>query len=160
MSDSGGEALSHRLRKRDRAVVEVYGTVLKTRQGFELTHGEGSGKQLLGLDTEVPDDPARLYQMADRCRSWLRDPSVELPEAKLKGFHFDREEAAAGLDGPLDRLGGALTVLPQEEKHSVDTLVSKMTRMRRLDQLIGRGARFMEALYDVAGMEEESEETF
>ena len=32
-----------------------------------------------------------------------------------------------------------------------------MTRMRRLDELIGRGARFVEALYDVAGMEEESD---
>ena len=149
--------LDAKRKERDRAVVEVYGTVLKTRQGFELTHGEGSGQQLLGLDTEVPDDPVRLFQTADRCRGWLRDPEIVLPEAKLTGFHFDREEAAAGLDGPVDRLGRALEVLPWEEKHSVDTLVSKMTRMRRLDQLIGRGARFMEALYDVAGMEEESD---
>ncbi len=80
-----------------------------------------------------------------------------LPEPKVAGFTFDRLQAAAGLDGPVDRLGRILEVLPQEEKHTVDTLVSKMTRMRRLDQLIGRGARFMEALYDVAGMEEESD---
>ncbi len=143
--------------ERDQAVVEVYGTVLKTRQGFELTHGEGSGKQLLGLDTEVPDDPVRLFQTADRGRTWLRDRNIVLPEPKVAGFTFDRLQAAAGLDGPVDRLGRALEVLPREEKHTVDTLVSKMTRMRRLDQLIGRGARFTEALYDVAGMEEESD---
>ena len=99
----------------------------------------------------------RLFQTADRGRTWLRDGSVVLPEPKVAGFTFDRQQAAAGLDGPVDRLGRALAVLPHEEKHTVDTLVSKMTRMRRLDQLIGRGARFTEALYDVAGMEEESD---
>ena len=91
--------------ERDQAVVEVYGTVLKTRQGFELTHGEGSGVKLLGLDTEVPDDPARLFHQADRCRSWLRDATQLLPEPQVSGFHFDRLEAAAGLDGSVDRLG-------------------------------------------------------
>ena len=144
-------------KERDEAVVEVYGVTLKTRQGFELTHGEGSGVRLLGLDTEVPDDPVRLFQTADRCRTWLRDPDLALPEPLVPGFLFDRLEAAAGLDAPVDRLGRILEVLPQEEKHTVDTLVAKMNRMQRLDQLIGRGARFMEALYDVAGMEGESD---
>ncbi len=35
---------------------------------------------------------------------------------------------------------------------SVDTLVVKLAAMKRLDELIGRGARWLEALYDVAGM--------
>ena len=55
-------------KERDAAVVELYGTTLRTRRGFETVHGEGSGKRLLGLDTEIPDDPVRLYHTAARCR--------------------------------------------------------------------------------------------
>ena len=142
---------------RNRAVTELYGVLLRTRRAFEAVFGPGSGVKLLGLDNRVPDDPVRLYQTADRCRRWLRDPEVELPEVDLPGFAFDREAMAAGIDGPLGRLQAALVVLPQEEKHSVDTLVVKLTGMQRLDELIGRGARWMEALYDIGGMVEESD---
>ena len=144
-------------RERDAATAEVYGTLLLARRAYEATHGEGTGIQLLGLDTTVPDDPLRLYQAADRTRVWLRDPRRPMPEARLPGFTYDAEALAAGLDGPVARLGKALAVLPEEEKHSVDTLVSKLTEMRRLDQLIGQVARMLEALYDVAGMEGESD---
>ncbi len=142
---------------RNGAVTEVYGVLLRTRGAFEAVFGPGTSVKLLGLDTRVPDDPVRLYQTADRCRRWLRDPQIELPKVALPGFTFDRESMAAGIDGPLDLLGTALAVLPQEEKHSVDTLVSKLTGMKRLDELIGRGARWLEALYDIGGMEEESD---
>ncbi len=142
---------------RNLAVAELYGVLLRTKGAFEAVFGPGTSAKLLGLDTQVPDDPERLYQTADRCRRWLRDPQTELPAVDLPGFTFDREAMAAGIDGPLDRLGTALAALPQEEKHSVDTLVSKLTGMKRLDELIGRGARWLEALYDIGGMEEESD---
>ncbi len=142
---------------RNQAVTEVYGVVLRTKGAFELVFGPGSSVKVLGLDTTVPTDPLRLFQTAERSCQWLRDPQTELPEVELPGFTFDREAMAAGLDGPVERLGTALAVLPQEEKHSVDTLVVKLAAMQRLDELIGRGARWLEALYDVAGMEEESD---
>ena len=142
---------------RNQAATEVYGSMLRTRRAFDAMFGPGSSKQLLGLDTKVPEDPRQLLQTGDRCRNWLRDPEVALPPVQLPGFVFDREALATGLDGPLDRLGTTLTVLPQEEKHSVDTLAVKLAAMRRLDELIGRGARWLEALYDIAGMEAESD---
>ena len=142
---------------RNNAVTELYGSILRTRTAFEAVFGPGTSVKLLGLDTQVPDDPVRLYQTGDRCRRWLRDPQIELPAVDLPGFNFDREAMAAGLDGPLDRLDTALDALPQEQKHSVDTLVSKLTAMQQLNELIGRGARWMEALYDIGGMEKESD---
>ena len=142
---------------RNQAATEVYGSMLRTRRAFDAMFGPGSSKQLLGLDTRVPEDPQQLLQTGDRCRNWLRDPEVELPPVELPGFVFDREALAAGLDGPLERLGSTLTALPQEEKQAVDTLAVKLTAMQRLDQLIGRGARWLEALYDIAGMEAESD---
>ncbi|MCP3963546.1 MAG: hypothetical protein GY719_37395 [bacterium] len=144
-------------RERDDASAETYGVMLNTRRAFEALFGEGSGIRLLGLDIRVPDDPRRLYQTADRCRRWLRDPARPLPAVQVPGWRFEREELAAGLDGPLQRLDRALEALPVDEKESVDTLVSKLISMRRLDQLIGRVARLMESLYDVAGMEGESD---
>ena len=144
-------------RERDDSATETYGVMLNTKRAVEALFGEGSGIRLLGLDTRVPDDPRRLYQTGDRCRRWLRDPARSLPEIRIPGFHLDREQLAAGLDKPLDRLGQALEALPADEKESVDTLVSKLISMRRLDQLIGRVGRLMESLYDVAGMEGESD---
>ena len=146
-----------RRQARNDAVTEVYRVVLRTKGAFEVVFGPGSSVRVLGLDTTVPADPLRLFQTGERCCHWLRDPQTELPEVELPGFTFDREAMAAGLDGPLQRLGTALTVLPHEEKHSVDTLVVKLAAMKRLDELIGRGARWLEALYDIAGMEEESD---
>ncbi len=142
---------------RNGAVTELYGVLLRTKGAFDLVFGPGTSVKLLGLDTRVPDDPVRLYQTGDRTRRWLRDPQVGLPGVELPGFSFDREAMAAGIDGPTDRLGTALAGLSQEEKHSVDTLASKHTGMKQLDELIGRGARWLEALYDIGGMEEESD---
>ncbi len=142
---------------RDAAVGELYDSMLRTKGAFEAVFGPGTAVKLLGLDTQVPEDPVRIYQTGDRCRSWLRDPRIELPAVNLPGFSFDREAMASGLDGPLERLGTALAALPQSEKHSVDTLVVKLTGMQRLDELIGRGARWLEALYDIAGMDQESD---
>ncbi len=143
--------------ERNAAVTEVYGVMLRTRTAFEAVFGPGTGVKLLGLETKVPEDPVRLYQTGDRSRRWLRDPQVELPAVDLPGFNFDREAMASGIDGPLDRLGAANAALPQEMKHSVDTLAVKLTAMQQLDELIGRGARWMEALYDIGGMEKESD---
>ncbi len=142
---------------RNEAATEVYGSILRTRGAFEAVFGPGSSKKLLGLETRVPVDPEQLFQMGDRCRTWLRNPEIVLPAVDLPGFAFDREAMAAGIDGPLDRLGTALAALPQEQKHSVDTLAVKLAGLQRLDELIGRGARWLEALYDVAGMEAESD---
>ena len=141
---------------RDSGLTEAYGVVLQTRRAFEIVHGPGSGIALLGLDTTVPDDPQRFYQMADRCRRWLRDPQRIFPEAELKAFSFDRERAAEDMDGPVDRLEQALRSLPEELKSSIDSLAGKFAAMQRLDRLVGQGARFTEALYDLAGMEFES----
>ncbi len=149
--------LDAKRKERDTATVELYGVSLRTRRAFESVHGEGAGKKLVGLDNEVPNDPTRLHQMVGRCREWLRDPNTEMPPPEIPGFVFDREAMAAGIDAPLTRLGNALDALPHEERHTVDTLVSKMQAMQRLDQLIGRSARLMEALYDIAGMEGESD---
>ncbi len=142
---------------RNDGVTEVYGVILRIKSAFEAVFGPGSSAKLLGLDTRVPDDPVRLYQTGERCCRWLRDPQVELPKVDLPGFDFNREAMASGLDGPLKRLGTALVVLPRSEKHSVDTLVVKLATMKRLNELIGRGARWLEALYDIGGMEEESD---
>ena len=146
-----------RRRERDAAVAEVYGVVLRTKGAFEKVFGPRTSVKLLGLDTQVPTDPARLFQTTDQARSWLRDPEVELPAVDLPGFTFDREAMAAGLDRPLERLGSALAVLPREQKHSVDSLAIKLAGLQQLDQLIGRGARWLEALYDLCGMEKESD---
>ncbi len=142
---------------RNGAVTELYGVLLRTKGAFDLVFGPGNSVKLLGLDTRVPDDPVRLYQTGDRTRRWLRDPQVLLPAVELPGFSFEREAMAAGIDGPTDRLNAALAGLSQEEKHSVDTLALKLTGMKQLDELIGRGARWLEALYDIGGMEAESD---
>ena len=144
-------------RVRNDALTETYDVLLRTRQAFETVHGPGSGITLLGLDTTVPDDPDRLLQVADRCRRWLLDPGRIFPEPRLKAFSFDRQQAVADLEGPLERLQQALRTLPEELRSSIDTLAAKFRAMQKLDKLIGQAARFTEALYDVAGLEFESE---
>ncbi|MEE8524725.1 MAG: hypothetical protein V3T72_12395, partial [Thermoanaerobaculia bacterium] len=101
--------------------------------------------------------PMRLHQTAARCLRWLKDPEWVLPETVGTGFNFDRDGTAAAIDAPLKRLETAMAAIPEELRGSIDTLVSKHVSLDRFQKLVGRSARFLEALYDVAGMEGESD---
>ncbi len=142
---------------RDQAYTELYGLTLAAVRIAELAHGPGSRKKLLGSEGEVPTDPVRLYQTARRCQQWLVESRFELAEGRLEFLQLDPQGMARSMEDPLQRLGTSLEALPEEEKHAVDTLAAKIRRKQRLDQLVGRGARFFEALYDLAGMELESD---
>lgn len=145
-----------RLTKND-SYEELRATMLRTRQGYEIIHGKGSGARLMGSSNEIPDDPTRLHQMAARCLNWLRDPEWLLPESPGGGLRFDREASAAEIEGPLNRLETAIAAIPEELRGSIDTLVSKQGALERFQKLVGQGARFLEALYDIGGLEGESD---
>ncbi len=143
---------------RDRSFTTLYAMLLQARRAVEVIHGPGSGKKLLGFTNEVPTLPAQLHQAAERCRRWLVESRFTLDEQKQFAFlRFDPETMIREMEEPLRVLGSSLGVLPAEEKTSVDTLAAKLRRMRRLDRMIGQAARFLEALYDLAGMDLESD---
>jgi hypothetical protein len=142
---------------RDRAYAELYGLTLAAARVVEIAHGSESRQKLLGPERELPTDPVRLYQTARRCQRWLVESRFELPEGQLEFLRFDPDGMVGAMEDSLQRLGSSLEALPEEEKHSIDSLAAKVRRLQELDQLVGRAARFLEALYDLAGMEFESD---
>ena len=142
---------------RNRSFTELYAMVLQARRAVEVLHGPDSGKKLLGFTNEVPTEPTRLRQAAERCRRWLLESRFEFDKEKFDFLKFEPETMAQEMEEPLLTLGTSLDGLPAEEKNSVDTLAAKLRRMRDLDRMIGQAARFLEALYDLAGMDLESD---
>ncbi len=142
---------------RDRAYTQLYGLTLAAVRIVEIAHGPESRQKLLGPEREVPTDPVRLHQTARRCRRWLLESRFVLSAGQLDFLEFDPQGMAQNMEDPLQTLGASLEVLPEEEKHAVDSLADKVRRKQKLDRLVGRGARFLEALYDLAGMEFESD---
>ena len=142
---------------RDRAYDQLYGLTLAAVRVAEIGHGPESRQKLLGPDGEVPTDPVRLHQTARRCQRWLLESRFELPEGRLEFLQLDSQGMARSMEDPLRTLGASLAALPEEEKHAIDSLATKVLQLQGLDQLVGRGARFLEALYDLAGMEFESD---
>ena len=142
---------------RDRAYTKLYGLTLTAARLVEIAHGPEARKKLVGPDGEVPTDPVRLLQTAARCQRWLREGRFELPEGQLGFVHLDPEALAGKIEEPRVELSAALKAVPEEEKHTVDSLADKLRQMRQLDQLVGRAARFLEALYDLAGLDIESD---
>ncbi len=149
--------LSEERRVRDRAYAQLYGLILQVLRIVEIAHGPESRQKLLGPEREVPTDPVRLHQTARRCQRWLLESRFELPAGQLDFLQLDPLAMAHSMEDPLHRLGTSLATLPEEEKHAVDSLGTKVRRMQSLDRKVGRGARFLEALYDLAGMEFESD---
>ncbi len=149
------EVLGSRL-LRDESYAEVYRLMIKAKQGVQALFDSRAVSRLLGPAREVPADPVRLYQVADRCRRWLSDPEIELGEG-LEAFNFDPAALVAGMEDPVARLRTALETLQADAKDGVDRLKAKRGNLERLRQLVGMSARFYEALYDLAGMEFESD---
>lgn len=142
---------------RDRSFGEVYGLMLKARDAVKAIYGEAAAIDLLGRNTKVPTDPFQLHQTAARCRRWLLAPEFALSEKELAAFDFDPVGFAESMADPVERLGLAILTLPDERVHAIDTQVAKNAKVLGLQELIGQGARLLEALYDLGGMAEESD---
>ena len=142
---------------RDESYAEVYRLMNKARQGVSILFDSRAVVRMLGPDQEVPTDPARLYQVADRCRRWLSAADFEIAEEGLEAFDFNPATFAGRLAAPIARLREALAEVQAESRGGVDALGAKRGSLESLRQLVGLSARFYEALYDLAGMEFESD---
>ena len=142
---------------RDQAYTQLYGLTLAGARIVEIAHGPEARKKLLGPDGEVPTDPVRLQQTAARCQRWLVEERFELGEGQLEFLQLDPQALAGKMEEPRARLEASLEALPEEEKHAVDSLAAKVRQKQALDQMIGRAARFLESLYDLAGLDFESD---
>ncbi len=149
----------HALRElRDTKAALVRDILLAARSFYEGNNGVGTSALLFGnVDRQVPTDATQLHQVGGRVMDWLLDPVLAPPAGKLAGVAVDREAMAQSLAPHLEVLGQTLDALGQERSGSVDSMVKKRRSLGYLGRLTDQGGRFLEALYDLAGMEEESD---
>ncbi len=143
--------------RRDKLLSIVREKMLRFRNIFGGSFGPESSILLFGtVDQRIPTDATTTHQTGIRMVDWLRDPTLAAPD-EVAGVVIDREAMAQSLEPDVKALGQTLVALGKERNTSVDSLVSKRRSLGNLGGLTDQGGRFMEALYDLAGMDEESD---
>lgn len=140
---------------RERAAGEVVAKLSGIRRSVEGVYGKDASLDLFDDVTQMPSDPRMLYRVGKRVRDHLRNPDFVFSGEKLEGWDDpDREQLAAGLDRPLNRLGMALAGVSLERKESDKSLAEKTRTAERTRRTIRHAGGCLRSLYLLAGFDD------
>ena len=140
---------------RQQAAGEVVTKLSGIRSSVAGVYGKQASLDLFDDVTEMPSDPRMLYRVGKRVRDHLRDPEFRFSGEKLEGWDDpDREQLAAGLDRPLNRLGMALAGVSLERKESDKSLAEKTRTAENTRRTIRHAGGCLRSLYLLAGFDD------
>ncbi len=119
---------------------------------FESAYGGGSSDKVFGPGILViPIDPLPLRRLGFIAHDSLTSPDLVLGDPRMPGVRIEPVELAESFKGPLDRLDSVLVELGETLPVSNQSLERKMRKLTELQLQAGIAARFLEALYYLAG---------
>ena len=119
---------------------------------FESSFGGGSSDKVFGPGVLViPIDPLPLRRLGFIAYENLTSSDLVLGEPRIPGVRIEPRKLAQGFKGPLDRLDRVLVELGDTLPASNRSLEKKMRKLEELQTQVGIAARFLEALYHLAG---------
>ncbi len=157
--DASHSALSDRtanraqLQVRDNSVEELREKLFQARSTFEGVYGAGSSFKIFEEAPVIPNQPRPLRHLARRVVDNLTSPDFELPPVREDGVTLDPVQLAKGIEAPLRKMEEAMAVLESRRRAYDQSLQQKGSSMTVTRAMVGRIARFLEALYDLAGYE-------
>lgn len=137
-------------RQRDEATTQLYTALVGVRQIAEGLYGDGT-EELLRLGGPVSQNPVVLLRQAQRVVARLADPEVPRPERRVVSA-YDESEWVEQLGPPIEALEQVLSRLRSSLRRTESTLKAKNEALAAYDLAFGRVSRFMEALFDLAGL--------
>ncbi len=137
--------------ERDASGEELREKLFQARSTFEGVYGAGSSFKIFEEAPVIPTKPLELRRLALRVVGNLTSPEFRLPPVREEGVTLDPIKLARGIQKPLDKMDKALAALAQKRRHYDQTLQQKGSSMAGTRATVGRTARFLEALYDLAG---------
>ena len=144
------ETLSRETRKV--TIPQLRGKLVGIRDLFEGSFGVGSSAKVFGPRvTTIPLDPFPLRRLAHIAHDRLMDPTLVLPPAQLAGVEIQPQALAKDFEAPLAELDTVLVELEDTLPISNASLEEKIRTLAELRSQAGIAARFLEALYHLAG---------
>ena len=137
---------------RNVAIPQLRGRLIGIQRLFDGTYGAGSSTAVFGEDTvSIPTDPFPLLRLAHIARGRLVDPGFTLPESQFSGVEIVPASLAASFEPALLTLEQALEGLEENLPATNASLAKKIETLDELRRQAGVAARFLEALYALAG---------
>ena len=137
--------------ERDSSVEELREKLFQARNTFEGIYGAGSSFKIFEEAPLIPIQPRELRRLAKRVVNNLTSPEFQLPPVREDGVTLDPVKLARGIQKPLDAMETAINNLAHKRRQYDQTLQQKGSSMTGVRAMVGRTARFLEALYDLAG---------
>lgn len=140
---------------RDIAIPQLRVRLLGIQRLFDGTFGAGSSSTVFGEDTvSIPNEAFPLLRVGHIAHGRLMDSGFELPESQFAGVKIAPRSLAKSFEPPLFTLERALDELETSVPATSESLQQKMRTLEDLRKQAGRAARFLEALYFLAGQDE------
>lgn len=140
---------------RDETIPQLRGQLVGIQKLFEGNFGAGTSTRVFGpLVTTIPLDPFPLRRVGYHAQDKLTDPGLVLPSSQLAGVKILPRELAKGFARPLTELDRVLIELEDTLPITNASLEAKIRALSELRLQAGIAARFLEALYHLAGHDE------
>ncbi len=137
--------------ERDSSVEDLREKLFQARSTFEGIFGPGSSFKIFEEAPVIPNRPRELRRLATRVVNNLTSPEFQLPPLRQDGVALDPLKLAQGIQKPLEKMEKAIVNLAHKRRRYDQTLQQKGSSMVGVRAMVGRTARFLEALYDLAG---------
>ena len=126
--------------------------LIRIQRLLDGAFGAGSSAKVFGEDFLVmPIDPFPLRRVGHIVQGRLLDPAMALPPVQLEGVTISPQELARSIEQPLQQLDEVLVNLEEKLPASSVSLEAKERTLDKLQRQSGIAARFLEALYHLAG---------
>ena len=137
---------------RDVAIPQLRARLIGIQRLFDGNFGAGSSTLVFGEETvSIPTDPFPLLRVGHFAHQRLTAPGFELPASRFEGVKIVPRSLAKSFEPPLAELDDALHGLEQVVPATSVSLEKKLLKLRELQTQAGIAARFLEALYFLAG---------
>ncbi len=140
---------------RDETIPQLRGQLVGIQNLFEGNFGAGTSIKVFGpMVTTIPRDPFPLRRVANTAHDRLIDPVFTLPSSQLTGVEIVPPDLARGFEPPLAELDRVLVELEDTLPITNASLERKIKALAKLRAEAGIAARFLVALYHLAGHDE------
>ncbi len=137
--------------QRDAGVEELDTKIRIIRSSFEKVYGQGLTAVVIGVASDIPEDPVVLQRYARRIVRVMLDPELRLPEPMVTGNAINRYALVDDLEKPLKVVEEAIGRLEPQKRKTQIALKEKQEAIEAYRYARGRIARYLEAVAFLGG---------
>ncbi|MCP3961885.1 MAG: hypothetical protein GY719_28925 [bacterium] len=138
-------------RRRDDQSGTLEGKIRDIRSTFEKVYGDGLAAEVVGLASDIPDDPVVVHRYARRIIRIMEDPDLLLPEPQVQGSAIGPQDVVEEITPHVMKLEEVLHLHELQKRKSQLALQNKREALDDFNFARGRVARYLEALCYLAG---------